>query len=68
LEGTNILDHKNATLINPLTGKEYREGDTVPKGGNLFELPPPDYELPLWENPTRYLEPRQLKLGLGVSF
>jgi outer membrane receptor protein involved in Fe transport len=68
LEGTNILDHKNVTLINPLTGVEYREGDTIPTGGNLFELPPPGYDLPLWENPTRFLKPRQLKLGMGVSF
>lgn len=68
LEGTNILDRKNATLINPLTGVEYREGDTIPTGGNLFELPPLGYQLPLWNNPTRFLEPRQLKLGVGVSF
>ncbi|MFH2055965.1 MAG: TonB-dependent receptor, partial [bacterium] len=68
LEGTNVLDHKNATLINPLTGVEYREGDTIPTGGNLFELPPLGYQLPLWKNPTRFLEPRQLKLGVGVSF
>ncbi len=67
-EGLNLLDHKNVTLINPLTGDVYKEGDTIPTGGNLFELPPLGYELPLWENPTRYLAPRQLKLGLGVSF
>lgn len=68
LEGTNVLDHKNVTLINPLTGREYRPGDTIPKGGNLFELPPLAYELPLWNNPTKYLAPRQIKMGLGVSF
>lgn len=68
LEGTNILDHQNVTLINPLTGEEYREGDTIPTGGNLFELPPLSYELPLWANPTKYLAPRQVKFGLGVSF
>lgn len=67
-EGTNLLDRKNVTLINPLTGKEYRQGDVIPTGGNLFELPPLSYRLPLWENPTRYLSPRQLRLGLGVSF
>jgi outer membrane receptor protein involved in Fe transport len=68
LEGTNLLDHKNVTLINPLTGKEYRAGDTIPRGGNMFELPPLTYRLPLWENPTRFLNPRQIKFGLGVSF
>ncbi len=68
LEATNVFDHKNVTLINPLTGEEYRTGDTIPKGGNLFELPPLSYELPLWDNPTKYLAPRQIKLGLGVSF
>lgn len=67
-EGTNLLDHKNVTLINPLTGREYRDGDTIPRGGNLFELPPLSYKLPLGENPTRFLSPRQLKIGLGVSF
>lgn len=68
LEGTNLLDHKNVTLINPLSGKEYRSGDKIPRGGNLFELPAYNYKLPLWENPTRFLAPRQLKLGLGVAF
>jgi outer membrane receptor protein involved in Fe transport len=67
-EGFNILDHKNVTLINPMTGDVYKEGDTIPRGGNLFELPAPTYELPLWSNPTRYLSPRQLRLGVGVSF
>lgn len=68
LEGTNILNHKNVTLINPLTGDVYKEGDVIPTGGNLFELPPPSYQLPLWNNPTRYLSPRELKTGIGVSF
>ncbi len=67
-EGTNLLDHKNVTLINPLTGKAYMQGDVIPTGGNLFELLPLSYNLPLWDNPTKYLAPRQLKLGLGVSF
>ncbi len=67
-EGTNILDHDNVSLINPLTGDVYKQGDTIPTGGNLFELPPPGYQLPLWQDPTRFLAPRQLKLGLGVSF
>lgn len=68
LEGNNLLDHKNVTLINPLTGKEYRNEDVIPRGGNLFELLPLSYRLPLGENPTRYLSPRQLKIGLGVGF
>jgi outer membrane receptor protein involved in Fe transport len=67
-DAVNILDHKNVTLINPLTGREYRAGDTIPTGSNLFELPPLTYKLPLWDDPTRFLNPRELKIGLGVSF
>lgn len=67
-EAENLLGHKNITIINPLTGKEYRQGDTIPYGDNFFEVPPRGYSLPIWENPTQYLSPRKLKLGMGVSF
>jgi outer membrane receptor protein involved in Fe transport len=67
-EAENLFDHKNVTLINPLSGREYHEGDTIPYGGNFFEVPPEGYNLPIWDNPTQYLSPRKLKLGMGVSF
>ncbi len=68
VEIENLLDHKNVAIINPLTGEEYKKGDTIPTGGNFFELPPDGYILPIWDYPGQYLAPRKIKLGLGVSF
>ncbi len=67
-EAENLLDHKNVAIINPLTGEEYKEGDIIPEGGNFFEVPSEGYSLPIWDNPSQFLAPRKLKLGLGVSF
>jgi hypothetical protein len=67
-EADNLLDHKNVTIINPLTGDAYVEGDVIPTGTNFFEVPPAGYRLPIWDYPAQYLAPRTLKLGLGVSF
>ena len=67
-EADNLLDHKNVTIINPLTGDAYEVGDVIPTGTNFFEVPPAGYRLPIWDYPAQYLAPRTLKLGLGVSF
>ena len=67
-EAENILDHKNVTIINPLTGEEYKEGDIIATGDNFFEVAPEGYRLPLWDNPSQFLNPRTFKLGLGISF
>lgn len=68
VEAVNLLDHENVTLINPLTGKVFKEGDQIPTGGNLFELPPPGYNLPIWEDPSRLENPRNIRLGVRFSW
>jgi outer membrane receptor protein involved in Fe transport len=69
LEITNLLNSKNAAIINPVTGKAYEYGDPTPNGYNdpLY----PDVQAPLSPfpyNPSRYLTPRQLKLGIAVQY
>jgi hypothetical protein len=68
VEAVNLLDHENVTLINPLTGKVFKEGDQIPTGGNLFELPPPGYNLPIWEDPSRLENPRNIRLGVRLGW
>jgi len=68
LEVVNVLDHKNVTLINPLTGEVFKEGDQIPTGGNLFELPPPGYNLPIWEDPSRFVNPRNIRMGVRFGW
>jgi len=68
LEMTNLLGHRNVTLINPLTGEVFREGDAIPTGGNLFELPPVGYNLPIWDDPSRYEIPRNVRWGVRFGW
>ncbi len=68
LEIVNLLDHSNVTLINPLTGEVFTEGDQIPTGGNLFELPPPGYNLPIWDDPSRFENPRTVRLGVRFGW
>jgi len=68
LEAANLLDHKNVTLVNPLTGEVFRRGDQIPTGGNLFELPPVGYNLPLWEDPSRLENPRNVRMGVSFGW
>ncbi len=68
LEVTNLLAHENVTLINPLTGDVYKEGDDIPTGGNLFELPPEGYNLPIWEDPSRFELRRHIRWGVRFGW
>jgi hypothetical protein len=66
----NILNTKNAAIINPVTGDAYKLGDPTPSGWNdpLY----PDVQAPVSSpypfNPARYLAGRNLLAGLAVSF
>jgi len=69
VEINNILDTKNATIINPATGSAYEYGDPTPLGWNdpLY----PDLQAPLTPypyNPARYLTRRNIKFGLSMRF
>jgi hypothetical protein len=68
-EVVNILNIKNAAIINPVTGKAYEYGDPTPNGWNdpLY----PDLQSPLSPypyNPARFLSPRQMRFGVSFQY
>ncbi len=65
----NLLDARNSTIINPVTGRAYEYGDPTPSGWNdpLY----PDLQAPVSPypyNPARYLTPRTVIAGFSVRF
>jgi outer membrane receptor protein involved in Fe transport len=69
IEVLNLFNQKNSNLINPITGRAYEYGNPTPLGWNdpLY----PDVQAPLDPypfNPARYLNPRNVKLGVKVRF
>ncbi len=65
----NILNNRNSTIINPVTGRAYEYGDPTPTNWNdpLYpSLQAPVSPFPY--NPARYLAPREMILGLSVKF
>jgi hypothetical protein len=69
LEITNLLNNKNAAIINPATGRAYEYGDPVPTEWRdpkyLDPRDPRSYGLPP-DNPARYYE--QIHIMLGITF
>lgn len=68
LEVTNLFDHKNVVLINPLTGDAYKKEDVIPYGEGDPYLPEEGSKVPLWSDPSRYLAPRNIKLGISIHW
>ena len=69
MEINNLLDTKNSTIINPVTGKAYESGDPVPYSWNDPNYP--DLQLPISPypyDPSRYLTRRNIKFGLSLKF
>lgn len=69
MEVSNLFDHKNSAIINPVTGRAYELGDATPNSWNdpLY----PDLQAPLNPypfNPARYLTRRNIKFGVTVRF
>ena len=69
MEINNLLDTKNSTIINPVTGKAYEYGDPTPSSWNdpLY----PDLQAPVSPfpyNPARYLTRRNIKFGVSFKF
>jgi outer membrane receptor protein involved in Fe transport len=67
-EITNLFDRKNPTVINPLTGDAYQEGEMIPYGVDNLLLPEFGSKLPFWEDPARYSSPRNIKLGIALRW
>jgi outer membrane receptor protein involved in Fe transport len=68
VEVTNLFDHKNVVVINSLTGDEYKSTDVIPYADGDPNLPERSRKLPLWSDPSRYLAPRHIKVGVSVSW
>jgi outer membrane receptor protein involved in Fe transport len=68
LEVTNLFDHKNVVIVNPLTGDAYRQRDVIPYGEGDPYLPERGTKVPLWSDPSRYLAPRNIKLGVSIKW
>lgn len=70
LEVTNLLNNKNAAIINPVTGRAWEPGDAVPSEWRdpayIDPRDPRSYGTPP-ENPARYYEQRHILLGLSVK-
>ena len=65
----NLLNRKNAAIIDPVTGRAYEYGDPTPNSWNdpLY----PDLQAPISPfpfDPARYLAPRTIKFGVQVKF
>ncbi len=70
VEVRNLLDNKNAQIINPITGRGYEYGDNVP---NTWRDPRPEFNGPQESgldprDPARYLPPRQILFGMAFKF
>lgn len=68
MEIRNLLNNKNAQIINPVTGRAYEYGDDVP---NTWRDPRPEYNGPQESgtdprNPARYLAPTQILFGAAL--
>ena len=66
LEVMNVLNRRNAQIINPITGTAYEYGDDVPLG---WRDPRPEFNGPQESgedprNPARYSAPTQIMAGL----
>jgi outer membrane receptor protein involved in Fe transport len=68
LEVTNLFDHKNVVIVNPLTGDAYQKEDIVPYGEGDPNLPEKGGKLPLWQDPSRFLSPRNIKVGIAINW
>lgn len=69
VEVNNLLDTKNSTIINPVTGRAYEYGDDIPSNWNDPRYP--DVQAPIRPyplNPARYLTKRNIKLGVSFRF
>ncbi len=68
MEITNLTNARNSKIINPLTGKAYEYGDEVLPGWNDPMNPDRNPTSPFPFDPSRYLAPRNIKLGVAVSW
>ena len=65
----NVLNNKNAYIVNPVTGDGFRDGDDVPiswRDPKINDPQPPSGAPPT--NPARWMAPRQILYGIQFKF
>jgi len=67
-EVRNLLNAKNAQLINPVSGRAYQVGDDVPNNWRDPRYVGPEERGTPPDNPARYLAPRQMLFGIKLRF
>jgi outer membrane receptor protein involved in Fe transport len=69
IEVQNLLNNLNAQTINPATGRAYEYGDPTPSSWNDPLYPQLTGDIsPFPYDPSRYLNPRTVRLGLSFGF
>lgn len=70
IQVTNIFNNKNATIINPVTGRAYSLGDNVPDTwvDSRYRDPRLGTTGPVPTNPARFMEQRHIMVGVAVKF
>jgi outer membrane receptor protein involved in Fe transport len=69
IEVQNLLDTKNAQIINPVTGRAYEYGDPTPSSYNDPLYPQLTGSVsPYPYDPARYKEPRTIRLSMAFRF
>ena len=68
IDVSNLFNHQNLALINPVTGKGYRAEEPIPTGDNFFDTPAAGYNLPIWDDPARFVDPVHWQFGIRWSW
>ncbi len=68
VEIRNLLNMKNAQIVNPVTGRAYEPGDDVPNEWRDPRFVGPEERGTPPDDPSRYQAPRQILYGLSFKF
>ena len=68
IEVRNVLNRLNAQIINPITGRAYEVGDDVPNSWRDPRFEGPQERGTPANDPSRYLQPRQILYGISFKF
>jgi outer membrane receptor protein involved in Fe transport len=68
IEVRNLLNNKNAQIVNPVTGTAYRDGDNVPNNWRDPKFVSPEERGTPPMDPARWLPPRQTMFSLSFKF
>jgi hypothetical protein len=69
IEVQNLLNRSNSQTINPVTGRAYEYGDPTPSGWNDPLYPQLTGVIsPFPYDPSRYMNPRSIRVGMSFGF